>query len=106
MRIRPLRDGAVVEVLEKLQKKETRLKSFMNPEKGEEEIDVTTRITARVIAVGPGNYEDGILRALPFSVGDTVLLSPRETYTSNKVEYDGKECVLVDGYEVIAVVED
>lgn len=103
MRVRPLRDGVVVEILETLTRKEMR-PEFVKPEI-QKECKVPYRVTAKVLAVGPGDVDAGVLIPVGVSAGDVVLLQS-ERYDDIDIEYEGRSCVLIDALVIRGVVEE
>lgn len=57
---------------------------------------------AKVIAVGPGRVESGVLVEPRVKAGDVVLLSK---YAGTEVQSDGKKLVMLREEEILAVVE-
>lgn len=59
--------------------------------------------TGTVVAVGEGRFlENGEKAAIPVAVGDQVMF---EKYAGSEVKYDGKEYLIVNGKDIIAIVE-
>ena len=56
---------------------------------------------ARVLAVGPGRYQDGWLEPIPVAVGDEVLIG---RYSGNEVRIDAREYTIVRAEEILAVL--
>ncbi|MDQ8181960.1 co-chaperone GroES [Pelagicoccus sp. SDUM812005] len=57
---------------------------------------------AEVIAVGPGEQEDGKTTPLPVKEGDRVLLSK---YGGTDIKYDGEDYLLVREDDILAIIE-
>lgn len=56
----------------------------------------------KVVAVGPGKYEDGKLVPMTVKVGQTVLFSK---YGYDEVKVDGKEYYFLSESQVLAVIK-
>ncbi|MGM0140070.1 chaperonin [Enterococcus sp. DIV0755b] len=59
--------------------------------------------TGTVVAVGEGHVlENGEKAAIPVAVGDQVMF---EKYAGSEVKYNGQEYLIVNGKDIIAIVE-
>jgi len=59
--------------------------------------------TGTVVAVGEGRVlENGEKAAIPVAVGDQVMF---EKYAGSEVKYNGQEYLIVNGKDIIAIVE-
>jgi chaperonin GroES len=56
----------------------------------------------KVLAVGPGRFEDGKRVPLDVSVGDVVLYSK---YGGTEVKYAGEEYLVLSARDVLAIIE-
>lgn len=95
MKLRPLGDKIVVEVLEEEDKSPGGIylpdTAKKKPQQG------------KVIAVGEGRLlEDGTRAKMSVKVGDRVLFSK---YGGNEVEIDGKEYTILDEDQVYAIIQ-
>lgn len=92
--LRPLADRVVIEVAEA----ETKTASGIiladtakeKPMKG------------KVIAAGPGAYQNGTLVPMDVKAGDMVVYSK---YAGNEIKVDGKDLLIVRQSDILAVVE-
>jgi chaperonin GroES len=92
-KLRPLGDRLVVQELTQ----ETKTKSgIVLPESAKEKSN-----EAKVVAIGPGFYQDGKLIAPDVKVGDTVLYSE---YAGQKIKVDGEEFQIIRLDDVLAVL--
>lgn len=57
---------------------------------------------AKVIAVGPGKVEEGILNDIGVKVNDTVIY---KSYSTTEVKYDQKTYLLIDAKDILAIIE-
>ncbi len=57
---------------------------------------------AKVIAVGPGKYEDGKLIDVGIKENDTVIY---KQYSTTEVKYDQKTFYLINSEDILAIVE-
>ena len=94
IKIRPLADRVVLELLAEEQKTKSGivLPDTIDKEKPEQ---------AKVIAVGPGRFDEG--KFVPMSVrkGDTVLFTK---YGPNEVKVDGKEYLVIKEDDILAII--
>ena len=95
MKIRPLADRVVLELLAEEQKTKSGivLPDTIDKEKPEQ---------AKVIAVGPGRFDEGKLVPMSVRKGDTVLFTK---YGPNEVKVDGKEYLIAEEKDILAVLE-
>lgn len=56
----------------------------------------------KVIAVGPGKYDDGVLVPMTVKVGDNVIFSK---YSPDEIKIDDKEYFLISESNILAVIE-
>jgi co-chaperonin GroES (HSP10) len=106
VRVKPLRDNVLVEVVETLTKKETKTELSDEGRTVEKEVDVPVRVKARVLAVGPGDFRDGVFVPVDLVESDVVLLCPNR-YGDAVVEPGTNatpRTFIVDEGDVIAVV--
>ena len=92
--IKPLEDRILVEPLEAEQ---TTKSGLVIPDTAKEKPQEGT-----VIATGPGRFEDGQRLPLDVKVGDVVIFSK---YGGTEVKYDGKELLLLNARDILAVVQ-
>ncbi|KKR46869.1 MAG: 10 kDa chaperonin [Parcubacteria group bacterium GW2011_GWA2_40_8] len=95
IKIRPLADRVVLELLAEEQKTKSGivLPDTIDKEKPEQ---------AKVIAVGPGRFDEGKLVPMSVRKGDTVLFTK---YGPNEVKVDGKEYLIAEEKDILAVLE-
>jgi len=92
--IKPLEDRIVVKSLEAEQ---TTASGLVIPDTAKEKPQ-----EGEVLAVGPGRIDDkGNRVPLDISVGDRVIYSK---YGGTEVKYDGKELLLLNARDILAVV--
>jgi chaperonin GroES len=92
--IKPLEDRIVIQVLEAEQ---TTASGIVIPDTAKEKPQ-----EGRVLAVGPGRFEDGVRVPLDVQVGDKVLFSK---YGGTEVKFSGVEYLVLSARDVLAVVE-
>jgi chaperonin GroES len=92
--IKPLEDRIVVQPLEAEQ---TTASGLVIPDTAKEKPQ-----EGRVLAIGPGRFEDGKRIPLDVSVGDVVLYSK---YGGTEVKYSGEEYLVLSARDVLAIVE-
>jgi chaperonin GroES len=92
--IKPLEDRIVVQPLEAEQ---TTASGLVIPDTAKEKPQ-----EGRVLAVGPGRFEDGQRLPLDVKVGDVVLYSK---YGGTEVKYAGQEYLILSARDVLAIVE-
>lgn len=56
----------------------------------------------KVVAAGPGKFEDGSIRKLDVKVGDVVLFGK---YSGTEVKVDGKDLLVMREEDIMGVVE-
>ena len=91
--IKPLEDRILVQPLEAEQ---TTASGLVIPDTAKEKPQEGT-----VLAVGPGRFENGQRLPLDIQEGDTVIFSK---YGGTEVKYDGKELLLLNARDILAVV--
>ncbi|GIV01751.1 MAG: 10 kDa chaperonin [Fimbriimonadales bacterium] len=95
LKLRPLNDKVVLEVLEEEDKTASGLYLPDTAKKKPQ--------TGKVIAVGDGRLlEDGTRAPMTVKVGDRVLFSK---YGGNEVTIDGKEYTILDEDQIYAIIE-
>jgi chaperonin GroES len=92
--IKPLEDRIVVQPLEAEQ---TTASGLVIPDTAKEKPQ-----EGRVLAVGPGRFEEGQRLPLDVKVGDVVLYSK---YGGTEVKYAGEEYLILSARDVLAVIE-
>ena len=96
MKIKPLGDKILVEVLEAEEKTKG---GIILPDTAKEE-----KSEGKVIAVGPGKVlESGKLQPLEVKKGDRVIFGK---YSGDEIAIDGKKHKIIKETEVLAVFED
>lgn len=94
LKLRPLNDKVVIEVLDEEDKTASGLYLPDTAKKKPQ--------TGRVVAVGEGRLlEDGSRAPMTVSVGDTVLFSK---YGGNEVTIDGREYTILDEDQIYAII--
>ncbi len=94
VKLRPLGDRILVKALDQ----EVKTKSgIVLPESAQEKSN-----EAKVVAVGPGKYNDGKLIAPEVKVNDLVLYSE---YAGQKVKIDGEEYQIIREDDILAVFD-
>ena len=91
--IKPLEDRVLVQPLEAEQ---TTASGLVIPDTAKEKPQ-----EGKVIAVGPGRFEDGKRLPLDIAEGDVVVYSK---YGGTEVKYDGQECLILSARDVLAIV--
>lgn len=99
MKLKPLFDNVLVEVIES-QEKTTKSGIVLpdNVEKKEQSRGVVT-------AVGDGKFKDGVRSPMTVKVGDKVLFS-KPWSDDKKFEENGKKSYLVSEEEILAIIEE
>jgi chaperonin GroES len=92
--IKPLEDRIVIQVLEAEQ---TTASGIVIPDTAKEKPQ-----EGRVLAVGPGRFEDGARVPLDVQVGDKVIFSK---YGGTEVKLSGQEYLVLSARDVLAIVE-
>ena len=92
--IKPLEDRIVVKPLDAEQ---TTASGLVIPDTAKEKPQ-----EGKVLAVGPGRFEEGQRLPLDVKVGDTVLYSK---YGGTEVKYSGQEYLILSARDVLAVIE-
>jgi len=94
----PLGDRVVVSPLEA--KEETILNSgIIIPETDKKE----KPSKGKVVAVGPGRFDDGVLVPMTVQVGQTVLFTK---YGYDEVKVDGEEYFILSESQILAVIKN
>jgi chaperonin GroES len=91
--IKPLEDRVLVQPLEAEQ---TTASGLVIPDTAKEKPQ-----EGKVIAVGPGRFEDGKRLPLDIAEGDVVVYSK---YGGTEVKYDGQEYLILSTRDVLAIV--
>ncbi len=92
--IKPLEDRVLVQPLEAEQ---TTASGLVIPDTAKEKPQ-----EGKVLAVGPGRFEDGKRIPLDVAEGDVVVYSK---YGGTEVKYNGEEYLLLSARDVLAIVE-
>lgn len=94
--IQPLGDRVVVAPAEKEEK--VSVSGIIIPDT----VDKEKPAKGKVVAVGPGKYDDGELVPMQVKVGQTVLFSK---YGYDEVKVDGKEYYILSESQILAVIK-
>jgi len=95
MKIRPLADKVLVQRLEKENKTAG---GIVLPDSAKEKPQ-----RGKIVAVGKGKVlDDGTTRKLQVKKGDVVLFT---SYAGTEVKIDGKEYLIIDESDIMAVIE-
>ncbi len=94
MKIKPLRDHVLIEGM----KEEVKKGGIILPDTAHKERPEQ----GKVIAVGPGRYEDGKLVPVAVRKGDVVLFTK---YGPNQIKVDEKEYLIAEEKDILAVIE-
>jgi len=92
--IKPLEDRIVVQVLESEQ---TTASGIVIPDTAKEKPQ-----EGKVLAVGPGRFEDGQRAPMDVKEGDTVIFSK---YGGTEIKYGSEEYLILSARDVLAVVD-
>ena len=93
MDLKPLGDRVIVEVLDE---EETTFSGIVLPDTAKEKPQ-----RGKVLAVGPGKYEDGKLVPLDVKKGDEVIFSK---YGGTEVKVDGEDLLILRESDILAKV--
>lgn len=96
--IKPLGDRVLVEPLGGKYKEGKTASGFVIPDTAEKERPEQ----GKIIAVGPGKYEDGKLVPVGLKKGQKVLFSK---YGPSEIKVDGKEYLIAKEDDILAVIE-
>ncbi len=94
MKLVPLEDRVVVKVLEE---EEKTVSGIVLPDTAKEKPQ-----KAKVLAVGPGRYDDGQLIPMGVAEGDVVIFSK---YGGTEVKVEGDEVLILRASDILAKVE-
>ncbi len=92
--IKPLEDRIVIQVLESEQ---TTASGIVIPDTAKEKPQ-----EGKVLAVGPGRFEDGQRAPMDVKEGDTVIFSK---YGGTEIKYGSEEYLILSARDVLAVVD-
>ena len=93
MNLKPLGDRLIVQAIEE---EETTASGIVLPDTAKEKPQ-----RGKVLAVGPGKYEDGKLVPLDVKKGDEVIFSK---YGGTEVKVDGDEYLILSARDVLAIL--
>ena len=93
MNLQPLGDRLIVEVLDE---EETTVSGIVLPDTAKEKPQ-----RGKILAVGPGRYEDGKLVALDVKKGDEIIFSK---YGGTEVKVSGDEYLILRESDILAKV--
>ena len=91
--LKPLEDRIVIQALEAVQ---TTASGLVIPDTAKEKPQ-----EGKVVAVGPGRFENGSRLPLDVKEGDIVIFSK---YGGTEVKYNGEEYLILSARDVLAVV--
>ncbi|GAB4261895.1 MAG: co-chaperone GroES [Thermoleophilia bacterium] len=94
MKLVPLEDRVVVKVLEEEEKTAS---GIVLPDTAKEKPQ-----KAKVLAVGPGRYDDGQLVPVGVAEGDVVIFSK---YGGTEVKVEGEELLILRASDILAKIE-
>lgn len=97
MKIQPLGDRVVVRPSDNNEEKVSAA-GIIIPET----VDKEKPMTGKVVAVGPGKYDDGELVPMQVKTGDQVLFSK---YGYDEVKVDGEEYYILSESQILAVIK-
>ncbi len=92
LNIRPLHDRVIVQRLEE----KTTASGIVIPETAGEKPQ-----KGKILAAGPGKYENGVLRKLDVKVGDEVLFGK---YSGTEVKVDGADLLVMREEDIMGVL--
>lgn len=93
LKIRPLHDRVIVQRLEET----TSAGGILIPATASDKPQ-----RGKIIAAGPGKYENGELRKLDVKVGDVVLFGK---YSGSEIKVDGQDVLVMREEDIMGVVE-
>ncbi|MBO8126280.1 MAG: co-chaperone GroES [Firmicutes bacterium] len=93
MKIKPLADRVVVQVLESEEKTKS---GIVLPDTAKEKPQ-----QGKVLAVGPGKYENGNLVPMTVKEGDTVVFAK---YAGTEIKLDGEEYLILRESDILATL--
>jgi chaperonin GroES len=93
MNIRPLHDRVIVK---RIEERITGAGIVIPDSAGEKPVQ------AKVLAAGPGKFENGVLRKLDVKVGDIVLFGK---YSGTEVKVDGQDLLVMREEDIMGVIE-
>lgn len=93
MNIKPLADRVVLKVVEAEEKTAS---GIVLPDTAKEKPQ-----QGKILAVGPGKYEDGKLVPMNVKEGDTVLFSK---YAGTEIKYEGEELLILKETDLLAIL--
>ena len=93
LKIRPLHDRVIVQRLEET----TSAGGILIPATASDKPQ-----RGKIIAAGPGKYENGALRTLDVKVGDVVLFGK---YSGSEMKVDGQDVLVMREEDIMGVVE-
>jgi chaperonin GroES len=91
--IRPLHDRVIIERIEE----RTTASGIVIPETAGDKPQL-----GKIVAAGPGKYDNGTLRKPDVKVGDRVLFGK---YSGTEVKVDGKDLLVMREEDIIGVLE-
>ncbi len=95
MNLKPLEDRVIIEPI----KEEEKTKSgIILPETASKEKPEQ----GKIIAVGPGKYEDGKRISMDVKVGDKIIFSK---YGPDEIKIDGKEYLIARASDILAIIK-
>lgn len=100
MKIKPVADRVLIEPMTSEEVKKIGKISIVMPQTADKERPEQ----GKVVAVGPGRFDEDGERRIPMSVkkGDTVLFTK---YGPNEIKVDGKEYLIAEEKDILAILE-
>jgi len=100
MKIKPLNDRVVIEPMTSEEIKKFGKVSIIMPQT----VDKERPEQGKVVAVGPGKFDEGGEKRIPLSVkkGDLVLFTK---YGPSEIKIDGKEYLIAEEKDILAILE-
>ena len=92
--LQPLNDGLVVQ---RLEEETTTPSGIVLPESAKEKPQ-----KGKVLAAGPGKFDDGARVPMTVKVGDTVMFTK---YGPTEMKHNGKELLFLNESDVLAIVQ-
>lgn len=95
MNLKPLEDRVIIEPIKEEEKTKSGiiLPETVSKEKPEQ---------GKIVAVGPGRYEDGKRIAMDVKVGDRIIFSK---YGPDEIKIDGKDYLIAKSSDILAIVK-
>ncbi|MDR1207379.1 MAG: co-chaperone GroES [Rickettsiales bacterium] len=85
-------------LLERLEEQNTTVGGILIPDNAKEK-----PVRGKVVACGPGVYDDGILVPLSVRVNDTVLFA-KWASSASEIKLDGKEYIIIKETDILGIL--